>query len=292
MSVGPGLAEVNLPKWPLFRRGKVRDTFDLGDRLLMVATDRLSAFDCVLPDLIPDRGRVLTTMSRFWFGRTQGIVPNHLLADDPAAIPAASYSQLAGRMMFVAKAERIDIECVVRGRLAGSGWQEYQDLGTLAEEALPPGLGFGSELPEPRFTPATKSDDGHDQNISRAELRARLGLELAAELEEASLELYRFGAARCLEAGLVLADTKFEFGFVDGRLTLIDEVLTPDSSRLWEARDPKGSTHGFDKQPVRDYLLNSGWDRQPPAPHLPPTLVAETRQRYLEVSRRITGIDL
>jgi len=289
---GDGLAEADLPQLPLFRRGKVRDTFDLGDRLLMVATDRLSAFDCVLPDLIPDRGRVLTTMSRFWFGQTAAMVPNHLREDDPSAIPAASYSHLAGRMMFVAKADRVDIECVVRGHLAGSGWQEYLDSGTLAEEGLPSGLTFGSRLPEPRFTPATKSDTGHDQNISRVQLQEMVGLELAAQLEETSLQLYQYAAARCLAAGLILADTKFEFGFVDGRLTVIDEMLTPDSSRLWEAGDAQGSTHGFDKQPVRDYLLSSGWNRQPPGPHLPEALVSETRLRYLEVCRRITGIDI
>ncbi len=287
-----GLAEAELPQLPLFRRGKVRDTFDLGDRLLMVATDRLSAFDCVLPDLIPDRGRVLTTMSRFWFAQTAAMVPNHLREDDPSAIPAASYSQLAGRMMFVAKADRVDIECVVRGYLAGSGWQEYLDSGTLAEEELPSGLAFGSRLPEPRFTPATKSDSGHDQNISRAQLRELVGFELAAQLEGTSLQLYQFGAARCLEAGLILADTKFEFGFVDGRLTVIDEMLTPDSSRLWQAGDAQGSTHGFDKQPVRDYLLSSGWNRLAPGPRLPKALVSETRLRYLEVCRRITGIDI
>lgn len=292
MEPGRGLFEVDLAGLPLFRRGKVRDTFDLGDRLLMVATDRLSAFDCVLPDLIPDRGRVLTAMSRFWFSKTSGILPNHLLADDPSAIPAASYSELAGRMMFVAKAARVDVECVVRGHLAGSGWQEYLERGTLAEEALPAGLSFGAQLPAPRFTPATKSDTGHDQNISRSELSALVGPDLAFQLETISLELYRFGVERCRQAGLILADTKFEFGFVDGRLTLIDEVLTPDSSRLWEAGDSEGSAHGLDKQPVRDYLLGSGWNRQPPAPHLPAALVGETRQRYLEVCRRITGIDL
>ncbi|MHB1525719.1 MAG: phosphoribosylaminoimidazolesuccinocarboxamide synthase [Candidatus Dormibacteria bacterium] len=292
MGSGRGLSEVNLAGVQLFRRGKVRDTFDLGDRLLMVATDRLSAFDCVLPDLIPDRGRVLTAMSRFWFSESARIVSNHLLADDPSVLPPGSYAELAGRMMFVAKADRVDIECVVRGHLAGSGWEEYLDRGTLADEALPEGLSFGAQLPTPRFTPATKSDSGHDQNISRTELAALVGPELALQLERTSLELYQFGAERCRRAGLILADTKFEFGFVAGRLTLIDELLTPDSSRLWEAGDSAGSSHGFDKQPVRDYLLGSGWNRQPPAPPLPAALVVETRRRYLEVCKRTTGIDL
>ena len=293
-SVRAGLRSVELPTLPLFRRGKVRDTFDLGDRLLMVATDRISAFDCVLPDLIPDRGRVLTTMSRHWFGETLGISPNHLRADDPSAIPAESFQALAGRMMFVAKAERIDIECVVRGRLAGSGWQEYQDGGTLADDPLPAGLAFGSFLSEPRFTPATKNDIGHDENISRAQLADMVGRELAERLETVSQTLFQFGTERFRQAGLVLVDTKFEFGMVDGELTLIDEVLTPDCCRLWALSDAETELqpHGFDKQPVRDYLVSTGWDRLPPAPALPETLLRETRGRYLEVCRRITGIDL
>jgi phosphoribosylaminoimidazole-succinocarboxamide synthase len=289
-----GLGTVDLPGLHLFRKGKVRDTFDLGDRLLMVATDRLSAFDCVLPDLIPDRGKVLTTMSRYWFGETSGILPNHLRADDPSAIPEASFQALAGRMMFVAKAERIDIECVVRGRLAGSGWLEYEERGTLADEPLPGGLAFGAVLPEPRFTPATKNDSGHDENISRAQLAGMVGAELAQRLETVSQALFQFGSDCCQRANLVLVDTKFEFGTVDGELTLIDEVLTPDSSRLWSLGEARmeAQPHGFDKQPVRDYLIGTGWDRRPPAPALPEALVGETRARYLEVCRRITGIDL
>ncbi|MGH7643329.1 MAG: phosphoribosylaminoimidazolesuccinocarboxamide synthase [Candidatus Dormibacteria bacterium] len=288
--LGAGLGEVDLPGVPLFRRGKVRDTFDLGNRLLMVSTDRISAFDSVLPTLIPDRGRVLAAMSRYWFRTTADLVANHLRPDDESALPAGFWSLLAGRAMFVAKAQRIDVECVVRGRLAGSGWQEYQESGTLASEPVPRGLSFGAELPELRFTPATKNDHGHDENISRGQLAQLVGSELARRLEEFSIRIFRLAQVHCLESGFILVDSKFEFGFIDGALTLIDEVLTPDSSRLWElGGKPGAAPHGFDKQLVRDYLLGTGWDRNPPAPPLPEELVRETRDRYLEASRRITG---
>ncbi|MGH7692045.1 MAG: phosphoribosylaminoimidazolesuccinocarboxamide synthase [Candidatus Dormibacteria bacterium] len=288
-----GLGEIDLPGVPLFRRGKVRDTFDMGERLLMVSTDRLSAFDSVLPTLIPDRGKVLTAMSRYWFRTTSDLVPNHLLPDDFGAVPRGAREQLRGRAMFVAKAERVDVECVVRGRLAGSGWQEYRTTGQLAEEPVPQGLGFGDELPELRFTPATKNDRGHDENISRARLAQMVGSELARRLEELSLRIFGLAQVHCRECGFILVDTKFEFGFVNGALTLIDELLTPDSSRLWElGRESGVDPHGFDKQLVRDYLLASGWDRNPPAPPLPSELVQETRQRYLEAARRITGSSL
>jgi phosphoribosylaminoimidazole-succinocarboxamide synthase len=291
--MGRGLGEVDLPLVPLYRRGKVRDTFDLGDQLLMVSTDRVSAFDSVLPTLIPDRGRVLTAMSRYWFRKTADLVANHLRPDDPGALPKGAWEGLRGRAMFVAKAERIDIECVVRSRLAGSGWLEYQEQGTLASEPVPRGLAFGDQLPELRFTPATKNDNGHDQNISRNQLAHELGSELARRLEEFSLRIFGLAQVHCQESGFILVDSKFEFGMVDGSLTLIDELLTPDSSRLWEVDQPVGdSPHGFDKQLVRDYLLSTGWDRNPPPPPLPDDLVRETRQRYLEVSRRITGSDL
>jgi phosphoribosylaminoimidazole-succinocarboxamide synthase len=290
---GAGLGEVELPGIPLYRRGKVRDTFDLGEQLLMVSTDRISAFDSVLPTLIPDRGRVLTAMSRYWFGKTSDLVPNHLRADDEAALPKGALQRLGGRAMFVAKAQRIDVECVVRGRLAGSGWQEYQATGKLASEPVPQGLAFGDELPELRFTPATKNDHGHDENISREQLAHRVGRELARRLEEFSLRIFRLAEVHCRESGFILVDSKFEFGFIDGSLTLIDELLTPDSSRLWELGQMAGEApYGFDKQLVRDYLLSIGWDRNPPAPPLPEELVRETRHRYLEASRRITGSDL
>jgi len=288
--VWAGLREVDIPPFPLYRRGKVRDTFDLGDRLLLVATDRLSAFDCILPDLIPGRGRVLTEMSRFWFGVTGGIIPNHLLHDDLALIPEELRTPLEGRVMFCSKAERIDIECVVRGRIAGSGWEEYRRQGTLAGEPLPADLRFGDELPGLRFTPATKNDIGHDQNISRRELAEEVGDSLAEELEEVSLALFQTASKICRSRGIILVDTKFEFGWVAGRLTLIDEALTPDSSRMWLSGDPmsESSSQGFDKQLVRDHLLRTGWDRQPPAPRLPQELISEVQRRYQEVSRRIT----
>ena len=290
---GASVGVVELPGVPLFRRGKVRDTFDLGERLLMVATDRISAFDSVLPTLIPDRGRVLTAMSRYWFRTTADLVANHLRPDDEAALPQGALQKLGGRAMFVAKAERIEVECVVRGRLAGSGWQEYQATGKLASEPVPRGLAFGSELPELRFTPATKNDHGHDENISRSQLAQLVGSELARRLEEFSLRIFRLAQVHCRESGFILVDSKFEFGFIDGALTLIDEVLTPDSSRLWELQQEPGvAPQGFDKQLVRDYLLATGWDRNPPAPPLPEELVRETRHRYLEASRRITGSDL
>jgi phosphoribosylaminoimidazole-succinocarboxamide synthase len=288
-----GLREVELPGVALYRRGKVRDTFDLGDRLLMVSTDRISAFDCVLPSLIPDRGRVLTAMSRYWFGKTADLVPNHLRPDDPGALPPGTFERLADRAMFVAKAERIDVECVVRGRLAGSGWEEYRTSGRLAGEPLPRGLSFGDELPELRFTPASKRDQGHDENITRAQLAESVGQVLARRLEETSLRIFRLAQVRCQAAGIILVDSKFEFGLVNGELTLIDEVLTPDSSRLWEQEGALATAPlGFDKQPVRDYLLSTDWDRNPPPPPLPEGLVRETRQRYLEVCRRITDCAL
>jgi phosphoribosylaminoimidazole-succinocarboxamide synthase len=279
----------------VFRRGKVRDTFVLDDgSLLMIATDRLSAFDVVLPDPIPEKGRTLTQISRWWFDRTSRIVPNHLLPDRPEAVPAEVWAQWRERSMRCTRAERIDIECVVRAYLSGSGWKEYREMGTLAGEPLPRGLRDSSPLPELRFTPATKNDDGHDVNISRAELAATVGRDLAGRLERTSVDLFRFAAEHCAGRGIILADTKFEFGMVDGRLTLIDEVFTPDSSRFWEAADwREGQTAvSFDKQPVRDYLETLVWDKRPPGPQLPPAVIAATTARYLEAARRICGLEL
>jgi phosphoribosylaminoimidazole-succinocarboxamide synthase len=280
----------------VFRRGKVRDTFDLGDgTLLMVATDRISAFDVVLPTPIPDKGRVLTQMSRWWFERTAGLVPNHLRDDDPATLPPqVPWERWRERAMRTVRADRIDVECVVRGYLAGSGWKEYRESETLAGEPLPAGLGESARLPEPRFTPATKSDSGHDENISRARLAELVGADLARRLEEVSLALFEHGAAVCAAAGMLLADTKFEFGRVHGELTLIDEVLTPDSSRFWEAAtwregEPQPA---FDKQLVRDHLEALAWDKRPPGPALPGEVVRVTREKYLEAARRICGLDL
>jgi phosphoribosylaminoimidazole-succinocarboxamide synthase len=279
----------------VFRRGKVRDTFILDDgSLLMVATDRLSAFDVVLPDAIPDKGRVLTQISRWWFERTSQIVPNHLLPDRDDIVPAPVWAQWRERSVHCARASRIDIECVVRGHLSGSGWREYRDHGTLAGEPLPAGLRESSPLPQPRFTPSTKSDDGHDVNISRMQLAEEVGAELAGRLEEVSLALFRFAAGHCASCGIILADTKFEFGLIGGRLSLIDEALTPDSSRFWEAsawREGEAAV-SFDKQPVRDYLETLDWDKRSPGPVLPPAVVAATSARYREAGRRICGLEL
>jgi len=279
----------------VFRRGKVRDTFVLDDgSLLMVATDRLSAFDVVLPDPIPEKGRTLTQISRWWFARTSDIMANHLLPDRDDAVPPEVWAEWRERSMRCSRAERIDIECVVRGHLSGSGWKEYRDQGTLAGEPLPAGLRESSPLPELRFTPATKNDTGHDVNISRADLAATVGAELAGQLERTSLELFRRAAEHCRSRGIILADTKFEFGMIGGRLCLIDEIFTPDSSRFWEAaawREGQAAV-SFDKQPVRDYLETLDWDKRPPGPQLPPEVVAATTARYLEAARRICGLEL
>lgn len=285
------LATITLERYPLWRRGKVRDVFDLGDRFLFVASDRVSAFDVVLPTLIPGKGRLLTDISRFWFAETSHIVPNHLLDTDLADLDlsAAEREALAGRSMVVRKAERIDIECVVRAHLAGSGWEEYRERGTLAGEPLPKGLQAGDALPELRFTPAAKNDAGHDENISVAALREQLGRNLAELLEVTSKALFSHAQRVAGRAGLVLADTKFEFGFVSNELTLIDEALTPDSSRYWKRDELRSGVapQGYDKQVIRNWLLESGWDREPPAPELPPTIVDAARARYREVLERL-----
>ncbi len=278
----------------LVRRGKVRDTYRLGDRLLMVASDRISAFDVVMPNGIPCKGEVLTALSRYWFAITEHLVPNHLMAEANVSNLTIYLPDIARRAMVVREAERIEVECVVRGYLSGSGWIEYREHGTLAGEALPSGLVESQRLPEPRFTPAIKNDAGHDENISRTRLRAMIGPELAGQLEDLSIRMYDFAANYALERGIVIADTKFEFGFIDGRLHIIDELLTPDSSRFWplDGYAPGGPQPSFDKQPVRDYLAASGWDKQPPAPALPEAVVRDTTRRYLEAYRLITGGDL
>ena len=280
---------------PVFSRGKVRDIYDLGDRLLIVATDRLSAFDVVLPTGIPDKGRVLTGLSAFWFARLGGIVPNHVVTVDPAAFPPSLATQrdvLGGRSMIVRKARRIDVECVVRGYLAGSAWKEYRASGAVGGIRLPAGLRMGSRLPDPVFTPATKASSGHDENITEAQMAEAVGADLTRALREASLAIYLAAAGVAERSGLILADTKFEFGLDGaGRVVWIDEALTPDSSRFWDAAAyaATGSTESYDKQVVRDYLDRVGWDRKPPAPPLPPDVVAGTRARYLEAARRLTG---
>jgi len=280
----------------LFRRGKVRDTFQLPDTtLLMVATDRLSAFDVVLPTPIPGKGRVLTQMSLWWFAQTKNIVPNHVLEGDiDDVIPESVRDAWEGRCMHVACAQRIDVECVVRGFISGSGWKEYSDHGTLAGEPLAPGLRESSRLSAPRFTPAVKRDDGHDINISRLQLRDLVGAELADRLESASIRLFDFATSRCEAAGIYLADTKFEFGLVNGALTLIDEVLTPDSSRFWERTTWRegAAAPSFDKQFVRNHLDTLAWDRTRPGPQLPNDVVQGTVERYRQAAHRICGLVL
>ena len=273
--------------------GKVRDVYDLGDRLVIVATDRLSAFDRVLPTGIPDKGRVLTALTLFWLDLLN--VPNHFLSADVGAMGAAFAAQagvLRGRSMLVRKAEVVPVECVVRGYLAGSGWKEYLASGTVCGIALPPGLRQADQLPEPIFTPATKEESGHDQNISFERMSELVGAETAGELRRRSLDVYRRAAEYARGRGILLADTKFEWGRLPGgELSLIDEVLTPDSSRFWPADGyrPGISPPSFDKQFVRDWLESSGWDKNSAPPELPPDVVARTRDKYLEAYERLTG---
>lgn len=287
-------AASTLTNYPLIRSGKVRDIYDAGDRLLLVASDRLSAFDVILPTPIEGKGEILTRISEYWFGRTGHIVPNHLVSTDVDTLDLSSDERdaLRGRTMIAQRADRIDIECVVRGYLAGSGYKEYTEHGTLAGKKLPTGLHRGDRLPEPRFTPAIKNDEGHDENVSRERLGEIVGPELARELEEVSLAIYSFAADQASQAGIVLADTKFEFGYVDGVLTLIDELLTPDSSRYWDADAivPGEEPPSFDKQIVRNWLEAQPWDKTPPGPQIPADIANRTRQRYQEVLDRLTAI--
>ena len=290
------LLESQLPN--LAHRGKVRDTYDLGERLLIVATDRVSGFDAVLPNGIPGKGAVLTQLSAFWFERTSSVVPNHFLrladgsADDE--LPFDVPPDLLGRSMIVRKAERLPVECIVRGYLAGSAWTEYQERGTVCGVRLPPGLVESERFPEPLFTPTTKAEVGHDENLSTEEYVELIGLEVANAIRLRSLALYRYGVQFARERGIIIADTKFEFGIIDGEPAVIDEVLTPDSSRFWDAEQYVSGEHqeASDKQYVRDWLLDSGWDREPPAPELPEDVVAETARRYREIYGRLTGDDL
>ena len=288
------ILETALPV-PLFARGKVRDMYDLGDRLLIVTTDRISAFDVVLPLGIPAKGRVLNQLSAFWFQHMGHIIPNHLISTDVADYPVAlqpNGEMLAGRSMLVKKAERIDAECVVRGYLAGTGWRDYVRTGEVCGHKLPPGMVESQEFSEPIFTPATKADTGHDENISRTELASRIGTEFAARLEEASLAIYNFGRAEARKAGLIVADTKFEFGLCEGELILIDEAFTPDSSRYWDidSYEPGRPQPSYDKEFVRDWLRQSGWNMEPPAPMLPDDIILKTSAKYQEALRRISAI--
>ncbi len=300
MSTTTPLVETTLDGLTLAGRGKVRDIYDLGDHLLIVATDRISAFDYVLGSGIPDKGRVLTQISAFWFDLTRDIVANHLVAIDPQRFPPPARKHadvLAGRTMFVTKAATVPIECVVRGYLAGSGWQEYRRTGRVCGITLPAGLRESDRLPQPIFTPATKATTGHDENISIEAAGGLIGHDLIGRLRDISLRLYARGAAHAEARGIIVADTKFEFGLLGGdagRVLLIDEILTPDSSRFWpiDQYEPGHGQPSFDKQFVRDYLERITWNKQPPVPTLPGDVVARTREKYLEAFRRLTGREL
>ncbi len=286
---------------PLFCRGKVRDTYDLGDKLLIVATDRISAFDVVLPCAIPTKGLVLNQISAFWFEKTSHLIPNHLIkvVNEVSGLsqclsPDAVPDYILGRSMIVKKAQRIPVECVVRGYLSGSAWAEYKEKGTISGRSVPKGLKESEELPMPLFAPTTKAETGHDQPLTKRDLEELVGKTLAQRLEQASLTIYNYARSYAQKRGIIIADTKFEFGTVDNQLILIDELLTPDSSRFWDASQYTvgQSQPSFDKQPVRDWLTASGWNKEPPAPELPPEIVKETSERYQEAYRRLTGKEL
>jgi len=281
------MKNIEIKEYPLLRSGKVREVYDLGDSLLFIATDRISAFDCILPTPIPDKGKVLTNLSLFWFELLKNIVDNHLITADISEYPEQlkKYAdQIDGRTMIVKKAEVLPVECIVRGYLAGSGWKEYQKNGTVTGIKLPDGLLESSELPEPIFTPSTKAESGHDENIPFAKMVEIIGEELATEVRDVSLALYSSARDHAKKRGIILADTKFEFGIADGKLILIDEVLTPDSSRFWplDVYEPGKSQPSFDKQFVRDYLSSLEWDKEPPAPELPEEIVKKTREKYFQ----------
>jgi len=287
------LMRTEIAELPLIHRGKVRETYEVDDtHLLLVATDRLSAFDVVFDQPIPDKGAVLTRLSAWWFEQLAGLGRSHFVSADPIRLPEpARNPELAPRSMLVRRAERVDAECVVRGYLAGSGWAEYQRAGTVCGHRLPSGLDEASRLPEPIFTPSTKAEVGHDENISREQLADLVGADLGRQLEERSIALYLEGARRAEGVGLILADTKFEFGWIDGELAVIDEVLTPDSSRFWDGARyaPGASPPSFDKQFVRDFVAASGWNKEPPAPTLPDEVIEGTRDRYVAAFERLTG---
>ena len=286
------ISETHFSGLKLRARGKVRDIYDLGDRLLIVATDRLSAFDVVLPTAIPDKGRVLTQISLFWFQKLADVVPHHIISASDFTGSLAPYAEtLRGRSMIVRRTEPVPIECVVRGYISGSGWKDYQKTGGICGIPLPVGLRESDRLPEPIFTPSTKATTGHDENISFEETIARIGQPLAERLRDLSLTLYGRAAAHAADRGIIIADTKFEFGLLGSDLIWIDEALTPDSSRFWPADQysPGKAQPSFDKQYVRDYLERIAWNKQPPAPALPSEIVAATRDKYREAYQRITG---
>jgi phosphoribosylaminoimidazole-succinocarboxamide synthase len=279
---------------PHLYTGKVRELYEVShDRMLMVASDRVSVFDVVLPDQIPDKGRVLTGLSHFWFERTREIAENHVISADPTDFPETA-GDVSGRATLVRASRPIQLECVVRGYLFGGGWQEYRDRGTVGGFSVPQGLQQAERLPEPLFTPSTKVESGHDVPVTRAEAIALVGEERYEALRSLSLQLYEFGAAFAHDCGVILADTKFEFGEIDDRILVIDEMMTPDSSRYWPAEDyvVGGSPPSFDKQYVRDFMDATGWDHEPPAPHMSPEAIANTRARYREAYELITGESL
>ncbi len=289
--------ETHFPALKLIHRGKVRDLYEVEDQLLMVATDRISAFDVVMPTPIPDKGKVLTQLSVFWFEFLKDLVPNHLITANVEEFPPVCQpyrEELHLRSMLVRKTEPLPVECIVRGYLAGSGLKEYRRSGTVCGIKLPAGLQEADKLPEPIFTPSTKAQEGHDVNITFEECVRLIGPELAEKVRHLSLAIYKKAAAYAEERGIIIADTKFEFGLADGKLLLIDEVLTPDSSRFWpkEEYEPGRPQKSFDKQFLRDWLEEIGWNKEPPAPELPPEIVEKTRARYLEAYKRITGKDL
>jgi phosphoribosylaminoimidazole-succinocarboxamide synthase len=290
--LNPPLLRADARGLRVFHRGKVRDSFDLGNRLLIVASDRVSAFDVVMAQGIPDKGAILTQMSLWWFKQLKDICPNHL--DGASVWPSEAPAEWDHRSMLVRKAKRIDIECIVRGHLAGSGWAEYRKSGTLAGRPLPEGLRESDRLPEPMFTPSTKSDDGHDVNITVVQMAEKVGITLTEVLRKVSIDLYNAAAQVALERGVILADTKLEFGFINDDLHLIDECFTPDSSRYWDAQtyEPGRSQPSMDKQFLRDYLETLGWNKEPPPPALPEHIVLGIRDRYVNAYNRITGREM
>ncbi len=294
----PAIFETHLPRLKLIGRGKVRDIYDLEDALLIVASDRISAFDVVMPDPIPDKGRILTQLSIYWFGQMEDIIENHLLATEVKDFPAPcqEYTEvLQGRSMLVKKAQPLSVECVIRGYLSGSAWIEYQERGEASGVKLPPGLPESSPLLAPIFTPATKAEMGtHDENITFEEVERLLGAELAARVRRVSVQIYERARNLADQKGIIVADTKLEMGLLNGRLILIDEILTPDSSRFWpkDLYQPGRPQSSFDKQFLRDYLLSLHWPKRPPAPKLPPDIIEKTREKYLEALRRLTGTSL
>ena len=297
MSLEQGIKTQDLPGIPKVGQGKVRELFEVDGQLLMVATDRISAFDVILPNAIPHKGKVLTQLSAFWFERLEGMVDHHLVSVQVDEFPAPLQpfrEELAGRSMLVRKCTPLPIECVVRGYLAGSGWAEYRQSETICGSRLPSGLVESAELPEPIFTPATKATNGHDENISFDRAAQIIGLELAEQVRDLSLRIYNRAREYALEKGIIICDTKFEFGMEGSRLLLIDEVLTPDSSRFWPADEfePGKSQPSFDKQFIRDFLETLDWDKAPPGPELPISIVEATSQRYLEAYRLLTGKNL